>query len=168
MSTRHLPTDWTLPELTDWNRPFFTSGALTIQGCGDCGGWQHPPLDFCHRCQGDNLIYQRAGGTGVVDNVTVVHHAGDPRLAGSLPYNVVLVVPDGFPEVLVLGNVVDPDWPERLHIGARVRCVFAAVPAGDEVLLLPQWQLEGAGSGPEQALGVAADELAEPGLVPER
>lgn len=141
--TRHLPPDWTLPELTEWNRPFFTAGRLMIQSCAGCGLAQHPPLDFCHRCQCDELAYREASGLGVVDDFTVVHHAGDARLAGSLPYNVVVVAPDDVPGVLVVGNVVDDDWRSRLAIGSRVRCVFAEVPDPDsgELLRLPQWTL---------------------------
>jgi hypothetical protein len=141
--TRYLPEAWTLPALTDWNRPFFTSGRLTIQVCTDCAEAQHPPLDFCHRCQGDALDYREASGVGVVENLTVVHHAGNPMLKGSLPYNVVLVEPEDFPGVLIVGNVVDADWPERLAAGARVRAVFAEVTdASGETLRLPQWTLE--------------------------
>ena len=145
MSKRYLPEDWTLPELTEWNRPFFTGDRLTIQYCADCEQHQHPPLDFCHRCQGDRLEYRETCGQGVVDNVTVVHHAGSPRLKQSVPYNVVLVALPDVPGVLVLGNVVDPDWRDRLRIGASVSCVFAEVidPGTGEVLRLPQWTLSG-------------------------
>lgn len=148
--TRYLPDGWTLPALTDWNRPFFTAGRLTIQVCTECAeaggsaaGVQHPPLDFCHRCQGDALEYREASGLGVVENLTVVHHAGNPLLKGSLPYNVVLVEPEDFPGVLIVGNVVDADWPGRLAVGARVRVVFAEVTdANGETLRLPQWILD--------------------------
>lgn len=149
MSTRYLPSEWTLPALTPWNRPFFTTGRLTIQVCTDCeaaGGAaaQHPPLDFCHRCQGDALEYREAVGTGVVDNFSVVHHAGSALLKEALPYNVTLVELSDHPGLLVLGNVVDADWPERLRIGAAVRAEFAEISDPDEpgtTLYLPQWRL---------------------------
>jgi uncharacterized OB-fold protein len=147
MSTRYLPS-----ELTEWNRPFFTAGRLTIQYCTDCAAYQHPPLDFCRSCQGEGLEYRGSAGMGTVDNYSVVHHAGNPRLKESLPYNVVLVEPADAPGVLVLGNVVDQDWPERLRIGASVRCVFAEVadPGTGELLRLPQWAFT---DGPEPAPG---------------
>jgi hypothetical protein len=145
---RYLPRGWTLPALTPWNRPFFTTERLMIQVCAVCDeagvGAQHPPLDFCHRCQGDALEYREASGAGVVDNFSVVHHAGSALLKEALPYNVALVELDDHPGLLVLGNVVNPDWPDRLHIGAAVRVEFAEVPDPDEpgtTLRLPQWRL---------------------------
>ena len=144
MSARYLPEGWTLPALTPWNRPFFTAGRLTVQVCTDCDEAQHPPLDFCHRCQGDSLDYREAAGTGVVDNFSVVHHAGSPLLKEALPYNVTLVELSDHPGLLVLGNVVDADWTERLQIGAQVRVEFAEVGDPDEpgvTLRLPQWRL---------------------------
>ncbi|GAA0611940.1 hypothetical protein GCM10009547_12470 [Sporichthya brevicatena] len=143
MSTRYLPTGWTLPAITPWNRPFFTAAQLLIQVCTSCEGAQHPPLDFCHRCQGHDLDYRAAAGTGVIDNFSVVHHAGSAMLKDVLPYNVVLVELSDFPGLLVLGNVVDEDWHERLQVGAEVRVEFAEVtdPDTGELLALPQWRL---------------------------
>ncbi|MGH8998796.1 MAG: Zn-ribbon domain-containing OB-fold protein [Acidimicrobiia bacterium] len=139
---RYLPADWPLPEITDVNRAFFTSGTLTLQRCRGCATVQHPPHDIYHRCQGDDFDHVTASGLGTIDNVTVVHHAGDRRLAGHVPYNVVIVVPDDHPGVRIVGNVVGAaDDPVR--IGAPVRCVFtrAVDPDTGEVLALPQWEL---------------------------
>jgi hypothetical protein len=143
MTDRYLPEGWPLPELTDWNRPFFTSGSITVQKCTACSTVQHPPMDLCHRCQEGEFEYLRSCGTGVVDNFSVVHHAGDARLKELVPYNVVIIALDDHPHLRIVGNVVDEDWRERLEIGAGVRAVFAHITdsgTGDN-LALPQWQL---------------------------
>lgn len=142
MPPRYLPDDWPLPALTDVNRPFFTRGRLTVQRCLDCGTVQHPPHEICHACQSDRAEFVDSEGRGVVDDVTIVHHAGDPRLADRLPYNVVLVRLDDHPSVLVVGNVVDAPG-DRPEIGLAIECTFADLvdPDTGEAILLPQWKV---------------------------
>ena len=47
-----LPADWALPQLTPFNEPWFTSGAIAIQRCTACATLQHPPEEICHACGG--------------------------------------------------------------------------------------------------------------------
>ncbi|HEY4410139.1 MAG TPA: OB-fold domain-containing protein [Acidimicrobiia bacterium] len=139
---RYFPGDWPLPDLSAVNRAFFTAGVLTLQRCRTCSQIQHPPHELCHHCQSDTFDYVEASGLGTVDNVTVVHHAGDARLADRVPYNVVIVTPDDHPDVRIVGNVINAD-NTAIEIGAPVRCTFAEVadPDTGETLTLPQWQL---------------------------
>lgn len=143
LTERYLPADWPLPEITAVNRPFFTAGVLTLQRCCACAEIRHPPHEICHHCQSDTFDYVAVSGDGTIDNVTIVHHAGDPRLADRVPYNVVIVTPDDHPEIRIVGNVVNAEDADALRIGAPVRCVFAEIPDPDtgEPLLLPQWEL---------------------------
>jgi hypothetical protein len=145
MNERYFSADWPLPEITDVNRAFFTTGALMLQRCRSCAQVQHPPHELCHHCQSCTFDYVEASGLGTVDNVTIVHHAGDARLADRVPYNVVIVIPDDHPEVRIVGNVVNAD-DTTIEIGAAVRCVFAEIsdPETGETLTLPQWELRSA------------------------
>jgi uncharacterized OB-fold protein len=142
VTERYFPSDWPLPRITDENRPFFTAGVLTLQRCRTCGRMQHPPHELCHYCQSDTFDYIKASGEGAVDNVTIVHHAGDARLTDRVPYNVVIITPDDHPEVRIVGNVINAD-DTTIEIGAAVRCVFAEVPDPEtgETLTLPHWEL---------------------------
>jgi uncharacterized OB-fold protein len=142
VSERYFPADWPLPQITDVNRAFFTAGVLTLQRCRSCAMVQHPPHELCHHCQADVFDYVEASGLGTVDNVTIVHHVGDTRLAERVPYNVVIVTPDDHPQIRIVGNVVNAD-SAAVDIGAAVRCVFTAVsdPDTGETLTLPQWEL---------------------------
>lgn len=141
---RYLPADWPLPLLTDVNRPFFTSGQLLVQRCLSCSTVQHPPHEICHVCQSPASAFEAAAGTGVVDDVTIVHHAGDPRLADHLPYNVALVRLSDHPGVLVVGNVVGaPDDRPEIGDSVVVDFVVLADPDTGETIQLPQWTWEG-------------------------
>jgi uncharacterized OB-fold protein len=139
-SERYLPVDWPLPEINDVNRAFFTSGVLMLQRCTVCRTIQHPPLDICHRCQADTFAYEAASGRGTVDDVSIVHHAGDARLKAAVPYNVVIVSLVDHPDVRVVGNVVGAD--DDVEIGMPVRVTFAELrdEDADVTLLLPQWE----------------------------
>jgi uncharacterized OB-fold protein len=133
---------WTLPLLNEHNRPFFTSGELRVQRCEECGQVQHPPMDVCRLCQSQQFTSEPSSGTGTISSFKIVHHAVDRRLEAVVPYNVVIVALDDYPDVMVVGNVVDAEGDE-LSIGARVRCSFAEVrdvEAG-ETLCFPQWRL---------------------------
>jgi len=143
MTERYFPSDWPLPQLNDVNRAFFTAGVLTLQRCRSCSQVQHPPHEICRHCQSDTFDYVESSGFGTIDNVTIVHHAGDARLSGRIPYNVVIVTPDEHPEIRIVGNVVNAD-NTTIAIGAPVRCVFTELPDPDtgDILTLPQWELD--------------------------
>jgi uncharacterized protein len=142
VTERYFPADWPLPQITEVNRAFFSAGALTLQRCRRCAQVQHPPHELCHHCQSDTFDYVETSGLGMVDNVTIVHHAGDRRLADHVPYNVVIVIPDDHPDVRIVGNVINAA-DTAIEIGAPVRCVFTDVldPDTGQALTLPQWEL---------------------------
>ena len=139
MAAGRLPDGFTLPELTPWNRAWFTSGSLAVQRCGSCAALQHPPEEVCHRCGGTAFDVAVMDASGTVHSHTVVHYAPHPALAGSLPYTVVLVALDEAPEIRVLGNLLDHDGPP--HVGMRVvACWDERVAPDGERILLPQWR----------------------------
>lgn len=130
-----------LPELDERTRPFFTAGALVVQGCEACEALQHPPEELCRSCGGVRLSPRRLAGTGAVVSRTVVHHAAHPAWADAVPYVVVLVAPDGAPGVRIVGGVRGAP-PDAVWIGQRVRAVFetAVSPDTGERLRIPQWE----------------------------
>jgi uncharacterized OB-fold protein len=131
--------DWVLPEVTDLNRAWFTSGELTVQECRSCGAVQHPPEEVCHACGAAAFTSRVVAPTGTVHSCTVVHHAVHPALADAVPYAVVLVALDELPEVRVVGNLLDVPVDE-VRIGLAVHATFPERVADDgEVLHLPQW-----------------------------
>ena len=149
---RYLPSEWTLPAITEHNAAFFTSGELRLETCRACGSTQHPPIGVCIECGGLEHDYVATSPTGRIDGFTIVHHAVHPLLAEKVPYNVVVVALDDHPDLRVVGNVIDTSRSEgrsgpdgAVRNGARVRCTWTEPlpsPDGKSVIRLPQWILE--------------------------
>ncbi len=141
---RYMPDGWALPALDDQNREFFTSGQIVVQGCTSCGAVQHPPEDVCHGCQGSDLAWRTCTGGGTIHSYIVVEHPIPALLRDRVPYAVILVSLDDFPQIRILGNPVNV-VPERVAIGQRVRAVFEQVEdaASRQTLQIPQWEVIG-------------------------
>jgi uncharacterized OB-fold protein len=139
-SDRYLPNDWVLPEITDMNRAFFTSGELLLQKCVTCSKIQHPPLEVCNTCQSFEFDYIVCSSLGTVDSYSIVHHPVHEMLNESVPYNVCVISLDEYPTIRVVGNVIGSD--PTVHIGLPVKATWAEV-YSDQIggtLLLPQWE----------------------------
>jgi uncharacterized OB-fold protein len=135
-----LPADWALPGVTSFNRAWFTSGAVAIQECAQCGGLQHPPEEICHQCGGMAFATKVLAPTGTVHSYTIAHHSVNPRLDDAVPYAVVLVALDEAPQVRVVGNLLDVPV-EEVAIGMPVTATWEEFSSDDgETVLLPQWQ----------------------------
>lgn len=141
---RHLPDGWPLPAVDDLNRAFFTAGRLVLQRCEACGTVQHPPEEVCYRCQGMRFAGVESAGRGQICSYVVAHHPVSPLLGERVPYGIVLVQLDDYPEIRVLGNVVNLA-AEELRIGLPLRVTFEEVldAEGGERLLIPQWEAAG-------------------------
>ncbi len=134
-----LPSDWGVPELTDTNRAWFTSGALAVQECTACATLHHPPEEVCHACGGMTFGTRMLSPRGNVHSYTVVHYAANRALSDSVPYTVVLVSLDDAPHLRVVGNLEGD-----VHIGMPVVPYWEERTADDgTVVLLPQWRAAG-------------------------
>lgn len=132
-----LPEDWTLPELTPFNRSWFTSGALAVQRCGECATLQHPPEEICQACGAMEFDTTTLAPRGTVVSYTVVHYAAHRALADAVPYTVVLVSLDDAPQLRVVGNLTGDD----VRIGMAVVAEWHERVTDDgSVILLPQWR----------------------------
>jgi uncharacterized OB-fold protein len=134
-----LPPDWGVPELTDTDRAWFTSGALAVQQCTSCSTLIHPPEEVCHHCGAMSFDTKVVAPRGTVHSYTVVHYAANPALADAVPYTAVLVSLDDAPDLRIVGNIEGP-----VHIGMAVVPYWEERVADDgTVVLLPQWRAAG-------------------------
>lgn len=135
-----LPESWPIPELNKFNRSFFTSGALVVQECEACGNIQHPPEEICHSCREMKFKARETNGLGTIYSYMVIHHPVAPELRPYVPYAIVLVRLDEYPQCRVLGNVLNRK-PDEIAIGQQVKVVFEEITDGDENMLMPQWEV---------------------------
>jgi uncharacterized OB-fold protein len=75
---------------------------------------------------------------GTVVGATLVHHALNPMLRDSVPFNVVVVELRDHPHVRIVGNVLGMGQ-DRVPIGSIVRGSWTG-PLGEQGVRLLQWQ----------------------------
>ncbi|MHB8509220.1 MAG: Zn-ribbon domain-containing OB-fold protein [Candidatus Dormibacteria bacterium] len=96
-----------------------TEQRLVIQRCTDCGHHQHYPRPFCMKCEGNELEWTDAKGTGTVYTRTIVHLQISPDLVA--PYAAAVVELDEGPHLTTnltsaeigIGDRVKVAWRER-------------------------------------------------------
>jgi uncharacterized protein len=106
------------------NRAFWTGGGegkLNIHKCGDCGGFNHPPREFCRHCQSENVAPFAVSGAGTVDTYTVNHQKWAPDM--EVPFVIARVRLDDAPEVYLTTNIVNCPV-DSVDIDDRVQVVF--------------------------------------------
>ena len=135
-----------LPQVTDWNRFYWTSGEdgrLRFQHCSACESLQHPAGPRCRRCRSDQLEVREVSGDGVVQSCTTNFQQWSPDMP--VPYSVAVVAIEEDPRIRVTTNIVGCDAGD-VSVGMRVRVAFEHVedvwlpmfaPAGGEPAPLP-------------------------------
>ncbi len=129
-----------LPQITDLNRSFWTSGhdgRLRFLRCDRCGYYIHPPAPICPRDLSKNLSPAAVSGSATVASFTINHQAWMP--GPDLPYVVAIVEIDEQPSVRLTTNIVNCE-PEEVHIGMMVRVTFERRPDpqdADHALWIP-------------------------------
>lgn len=112
------------PRLDSENRAFWTGGAegeLRIVQCGDCGGFIHPPREFCRHCLSENVVPVAVAGTGTVDSYTVNHQPWAKDM--EVPFVIARVALDGAPGVILTTNIVNCPV-DAVDIDDKVRVLF--------------------------------------------
>lgn len=139
---RYMPDWWVLPAIDEKNREFFTAGKIMLQACKSCDTVQHPPEEICHVCQSYAFDWRSCTGEGVVYSHIVVEHPIPANLKERVPYAVILVSLNDYPDIKIMGNPVNIE-AENIAIGQRVRAVFETI--DDEqaglTLKIPQWEV---------------------------
>ncbi len=112
------------PRLDAENRAFWTGGAqgeLRIAQCGDCGGWVHPPREFCRHCLSENVAPVAVAGTGTVDSYTINYQPWAKDM--EVPFVIARVALDGVPGVYLTTNIVNCPI-DAVDIDDKVRVLF--------------------------------------------
>jgi len=126
-----------LPELTDRNRGFWTSGAdgrLRILRCRSCGYYLHPPIPLCPECRSDDLGFDPVSGRATVATFSVNHQQWMP--GPEVPFVAAIVELEEQPSVRLRTNLVGCD-PDQVRIDMAVEVVFEHHPDPDGDVYIP-------------------------------
>ncbi|MEO3787552.1 OB-fold domain-containing protein [Actinocorallia sp. B10E7] len=126
-----MPAEFAQLNPDSWTEPFWLSARehrLTAPRCAECGTFRFPPGPFCHECRHQDVEHVELPGTGTVYTYTVARHGVVPSLAGTVPYTIAVIEPDGAPGIRMIANIVECD-PARIAIGSRVEVVWDDVDA---------------------------------------
>lgn len=114
-----------VPELSPWNRPFWTcgkDGELRLPRCGACEVLAHPSEVVCRSCLADLTEWVPIDGAATVIGVTVNHQMFMYRFDPP-PYVIAVVALDAAPGVRLTTNLVDVDH-DQVRVGQRVSVMF--------------------------------------------
>ena len=113
-----------LPQLTDSNRFFWTSGEdgkLRFLCCAECQNYVHPPSPICDKCLSRDLAVTEVSGRATLAAVTVNHQMWMPMIEP--PYVVALIEIEEQPGVRLTTNIVQCD-EDNLRIGMALEVLF--------------------------------------------
>jgi len=143
----YLPAGVPSPEPTIDDQPFWdycAAGELRFQRCPDCARFRHPPAPACPHCHSFRSEYVRAPDEAELFSFTIVHHAAHPAVAGTLPYNVAIVLFRPLDNVRLVSNIVDVA-PADIRIGMRLHLVWEEAASG---MKIPRFAAHAAKAGP--------------------
>jgi len=134
------PSKRPLPQLTDGNRFFWTSGAdgkLRLLRCAQCRNFIHPPVPVCDKCLSMQQEVVPVSGRASLAAVTVNHQMWMPTMEP--PYVVGIVELEEQPSVRLTTNIVKCAEAD-LRIGMPLEVEFEAC----EDVFLPMFRPAGA------------------------
>jgi len=116
-----------LPELNDFNRPFWEAcrnNRLELQKCSDCSHIRYPVSHVCPECLSEAHEWVKVSGRGTVWSSIVFHQVYNKAFAADVPYNVAMIQLDEGPRMI--SNVVGVP-PSQVKVGDVVEVIFDAV-----------------------------------------
>ena len=123
-------------------KPFWegaAEGRLMLPSCQDCNRVHWYPRYICPSCHSMNLEWIEASGEGTIYTYAVQHMAFGPW-EGEAPYVTAYIDLKEGDRMLTVLRGVDPNKPEEIRIGARVKVEFEK--ANDDTHI-PFWRVVG-------------------------
>ena len=132
--------DTPIPKRGIHTQPFWDGakeGRLMLPRCKDCHRVHWYPRHICPFCHSTNLEWIQGSGEGTIHTYAVQHLVFGPW-AKHAPYVTAFIDLDEGDRMLSVLRGVDPEKPEDIKIGAKVRVEFEAA---DEDTHIPYWRL---------------------------
>jgi len=129
-----------IPVGDELSRPFWDAvkeHRLSIQQCGSCGYYNHPPRLFCDACLAQELSFVPVSGRGTIYTYTVMHQRDVAGFEEEAPFINIVVELTEQPQLLMVSNLPISERP-KVKIGAPVEVYFED--RGDGVVI-PQFRI---------------------------
>ena len=122
-----------LPEITDFNRPFFDAlknREFVVPKCQDCGDYHWIPYPACRSCLSEDLVWAPVSGDATMYTFTVVHR-GPGAYEEDVPYVIAMgeLIEQPRPCLVIATLVGTP--PEELYVGQPLQIAYEDVPSED-------------------------------------
>jgi uncharacterized protein len=114
---------------------------LLVRACEACGRAHYPPGPLCPWCASTRVAWREAAGTGSIHSYVVFNHPFLPELADRLPYAVLRVRLDDWPDAVLYGRLAGAPASEAA-MGLPVEVAWE----DHEGFALPCWRPRGGGS----------------------
>ena len=127
-----------LPELHDWNRPFFEAGVrgeFKLQRCENCHRLVYYPRPMCHNCGSTRLVWERLSGNATLYSFTKVWSPEHPYFRDEIPIIFGAVDLDEGPRMF---SRIRVDPGDVLAIGMRLKVTFEVL---SDQIALPVFRL---------------------------
>ncbi len=124
-----------IPTIGTHTKPFWDAakqGKLALPRCTDCNRVHWYPRFICPNCHSTNLEWIEASGEGTI-HTYAVQHLVFGKWAKEAPYVTAYIDLKEGDRMLTVLRGVDPEKPEAIQIGAKVKVEFEA--ASDDVHL---------------------------------
>lgn len=119
-----MPSDKPLPELDNWNKPFWEAckeHRFIMQKCDATGQIWYPPAPISPATRDEKWSWVDISGRGIVWSMVQMHQKYFAGFADEIPYMVIQVQLEEGP--MILSNIVGCD-PNDVKIGMTVKIVF--------------------------------------------
>lgn len=129
-----------VPRQGTHTKPFWQGtkeGKLMLPRCQDCNRVHWYPRHICPNCHSMNLEWIEGSGEGTIHTFAVQHMAFGPW-AKQAPFVTAYIDLKEGDRMLTVLRGVDPEKPEAIKIGSKVRVEFEQ---GDEDTFLPFWRV---------------------------
>ncbi|MFS0780394.1 Zn-ribbon domain-containing OB-fold protein [Bacillus sp. 1P06AnD] len=131
-----------IPLKTPDNTPYWDAAdrhQLSLQKCGSCHQYSHPPGPACAKCGSEELSWENLGNdiSGKLYSYVVSYRPFLPGFQDDLPLIIAVVELDKVPAVKLIGNIIECN-PDQLTIGMPLQMTWQDI---TEERALPQWKM---------------------------
>ena len=125
-----------LPEVTEFNRPFFEAlknHRFVVPRCQECGHFSWIPYPLCRTCLSEEIVWTEMSGKATLYTFTVVHR-GPGAFDSDVPYVVGMGELVERPRTCLVVAHLAGASPDSLRIGQPLQIAYQDIPSADSTV----------------------------------